>query len=405
MATTDTSVLSNNVVAVLDKAVELKFASKLEFAKAIIDNGKQHESGRDANPGDPVKFTLYDRLPVSTSTLSESSGGTAASVSNTQKSVTLLEKGNFVTTTEKLERLSFHDIKTTVSELVADNAARSTDQYAMEVAESQTGAAYNTYVGQTAKSLITASNVLSSAVIRQTYAKLDGADVPKIKTEGGEYYLWFLHPNVAYDLKTESSGNTFREAKLYARPEELIKGEIGAYEGFRFISTTAVKTDYIGGEEKQAATTVDGAHSAGATTLAVVAATGIVAGNVINVVVGGVNWALQVTGVSSNDLTINKAVRKDGFFYPANDGDGLPVALSGGESVEESSAVYSNYAMGANAFGYGYAVKPESRVSNDPSDPYGRLSRVAWYALHGIAELYPEALHKVYCSSAINPNS
>ena len=335
----------------------------------------------------------------------KSSSGTAESVGNSLVSVTLLEKGNFVTTTEKLETLSFNDLRGAVGDIVADNAARSTDVYAMEIAEAQTGAAYNTYVGQTAKSLITGSNVITSAVIRQTYAKLDAANAPKVMTEGGEYYLWFLHPNVAYDLKNESSGSTFREAKLYAKPDEILRGELGAYEGFRFISTTAVKTDYVGGEEKQAATTVNGAHSAGATTLAVTSATGIIAGNVINVVVSGVNWALEVTGVATNDLTINKAVRKDGFEYFANDGSGLPVALAGGEAVEESSTVYSNYALGADAFAYAYAVQPEIRVSSDPSDAYGRLQRVAWYALHGIGEYAPESLHKVYCSSAINPNS
>lgn len=405
MAVTTTSVLSNNVATVLSKAVEFAFAPKLQFTKAIIDSGLEHENGRDGQAGSPVKFTIYNRINPNSDTLGESSSGTPQSIGNSQKSVTLLEKGDFVTTTEKLKVLSFDNLDLTVAKLVGEHAAESTEKYAMEVAETQTGANYVTYVGVASKGLIAATNKLTSAVVRQTYTKLDRNNVPKIQTENGAFYLWFAHPDVIYDLRAETGNGAWTEFSLYGAVDERITGEIGAYEGFRFISTTAVKTDYVGGEEKQAATTVDGAHTAGATTLALTSATGIAAGNVINVNDGTNDWALEVTAVATNDLTINKAIRKNGFTYYAADGSGLPVALAGGEAAEESSVVYSNYAFGQQAFGYAYAVKPEIRVSEDPTDAYGRLARVAWYANHAIGELRPEALHKVYCSSSINPNS
>jgi N4-gp56 family major capsid protein len=404
MATSTTSTTGAGILDVANKMVGMQFGPRTVFANQIIANGRQHENGADAAPGDPVKFYNYNRLQPNTATLSETASGTAETIGLVAKSVNLLEKGNFVTTTEKLRSLSFDGLKS-VTNMVAENAALSTDQYAMEVAETQTAAAYNTYVGQTAKSLITASNVLTGDVVRQTHEKLESANVPKIRTEGGEFYLWFVHPTPFYDLKKETGDAAFRVAKLYAEPSELLRGEYGSFEGFRFITTTAVKTDYVGGEEKQAATTVSGAEAVGATVIAVASGTGIVAGNVININDGTDNWAYTVVSVATNDITIGKAIRKNGFTYFAEDGSGLVTALAGGEAVEESSVVYSNYALGSDAFGYAYATTPEVRLSPDPADAYGRLERVAWYALHGIGEIRPESLHKVYCSSAINPNS
>ena len=404
MADNTTSTLSNNVNAVLNKAVQIGYGPRLQFAKSAIAAGIEHENGRDADAGSPIKFTIYDRLNPATATLSETASGTSASIANTQKSLALLEKGNFVTTTEKLRMLSFDNLDLTTAQLVGTNAAESTDQYAMEIAEGQTGATYNTYIGQTAKSLITASNKLTSAVVRQTFTKLQEANVPATRTENGEAYLWFIHPNVLYDLRAETGNGAWSEFSLYGGINDRIRGEIGMYEGFRFISTSAVKADFVGGEEKQAATDVDGATAAGATTLNVTSGTGIIAGNVINVNDGTDDWALLVSAVSTNALTIDKAVRKNGFTYYAASGSGCPVAFADTDVVEESSVVYTNYAMGDQAFGYGYAVKPEIRVSDDPTDAYGRLARVAWYANHVLGELRSESLHKVYSGSSIAVN-
>ena len=405
MAVTTTSTTSAGILDVANRMIEMEFGARSIFANEVIRNGRQHQNGVDAAPGDPVKFYVSGRLNPATSTLTETSSGTAETARLTAKSVNLLEKGNFVTTTEKLRSLDFDGLSW-VAQTVAENAAESTDVYAMEIAEAQTGANYVTYVGQTSKGAMTAANKLTAAVVRQTYEKLESANVPRVETDAGSFYLWFIHPKALYDLKEETGDDAWRRAYLStAQAENLIRGEYGAFEGFRFIVTTAVKTDYVGGEELQTATDVDGAKAAGSTTLDVTDATGITAGNVINVNDGTDDWALEVSSVSTNELTINKAVRKNGFSYYAADGSGTPVAFADADPVEESAVVYSNYALGADAFGYAYATQPQIRTSSDPADAYGRLERVAWYALHGIGEIRPESLHKVYCSSSINPNA
>lgn len=404
MATSTTTTTSAPILDVANKMVQMQFGPKSVFANELIRTGRSHANGRDAVAGDPVKFFNYSRLNPSTATLGEAASGTASTVEMTAASVALLEKGNFVTTTEKLRSLSFEGLSQ-VASLVAANAAESTDQYAMEVAETQTGSDYVTFVGQSAKSAITGSNVLTADIVRQTFNKLERNNVPRVNMNGEEMYLWVIHPDAFYDLKKETGDAAFRKSYLEGNPEGIIRGEYGAFEGFRFIVSTGVKTDYIGGEEKQAATTVAGAEAVGATVIGMTSGTGMDAGNVININDGTDDYAYTVVSRSTNDVTIGKCIRKNGFAFYAADGSGLVTALSGGEAAEESSVVYSNYALGADAFGYAYAVQPEIRTSADPTDAYGRLERVAWYALHGIGEIRPESLHKVYASSSINPNS
>lgn len=410
MATSTTTTLSNNVNQVYQPLVDFAFQENVQFASQIIANGKEAENGRDAQPGSPVTFTIYDNLNTNTTSLSETAGGTAESIANSQITVNLLEKGNYVTTTEKLRLLSFDNIDASISQLIGVNSAASTDQYAMEVAETQTGSAYVTYgqQGQRAgKSTIVAADTLDTTTVHQTYATLEAENAPKVQTENGEFYLWFIHPDVKYDLMVDSGNGTWNEFSLYGATDERINGEIGAYGGFRFIVTDRVKVDYVAGEEKQAATTVSGAHSAGDTVISMVDGSGMDAGNVININDGTDDYAYLVSSRSTNDVTIDRAIRKNGFKYYAASGSGLVTALSGGEAAEESDPVYSNYAVGADAFAYAYAVRPEIRMSEDNTDPYGRLARVAWYALHGIAEYKAESLHKVYTSvsAARNPNS
>lgn len=405
MAITTTSTTGAGVLDIANQQVGLQFGPKATFARSIIENGRQHNNAEDAKPGDPVKFYNYGRLQPNSDTLSETADGNPETVNLTANSVTLLEKGNFVTTTEKLRSLSFNRLMG-VADLIATNAAESTDKYAMEVAETNTDAEYNTYVGGTAKSTISATNKITADIVRETHAKLEGRNVPKIETEFGDYYLWFIHPDVMYDLKDETGDGAFRNALIYRDQmgaNSIIKGEYGIFEGFRFIINSGVKTDYLAGEEKQSATTIASSASVGATTISLTDATGITAGNVINITVGSDEWAYKVISVSTNDVTIGKAIRKNGFIYYASSA-GLQTALDSGEDVEESSVVYSNYVLGNDAFGYAYAKQPEIITNNDPDDFYERLQRVGWYALHGIDFIRPEAMQKVFCSSSINPN-
>lgn len=402
MATTTTTVLTNEVIDTFNKLVDFELAPAIKVATDSISITKTPDQLTDGKPGKTVIWTRLDRIPTNTTALSETASGTQVSLSDNQVTVTLKEYGNFVITTEKLEELAFTEVRNIAKNVVAENAARTIDQLYMEAANVQTGADYNTYGpegNRASKSVIVKTDIATGDAILDIDAKMRGMDAPKVMTEGAEAYLSHMHSDVIKDLRGNSD---FREVKLYARPEEMIRGEVGMYEGVRIIENNAVPVDYKAGEEAQAATTVDGAHAAGATVVSLTSATGIVAGNVIVITVSGVEYAYNVVSVATNDVTIGKCIRVNSFYYPGT--GGLVTALAGGEAVEESAAVYTSYFFGANAFAKAEAVAPNLRASVDPADAYMRQNRLAWYSLWGVAEYEPAAIHKLFTSSSRSRN-
>jgi len=58
----------------------------------------------------------------------------------------------------------------------------------------------------------------------------------------GWYYVWVMHPNVAYDLRNDTGSTWWLEAHKYAQPEEIFMWEIGALNWVRIIETASVQT-------------------------------------------------------------------------------------------------------------------------------------------------------------------
>lgn len=401
MAYVSTVTLPNEVSSAINKKVEFAFQPKRIFAQ--VAESKVHENGIDAQPGSPVYFTIYDTMNPATDELSETADPTAVSVSSSQKSVTLKEHGNLTTTTEKLERLSSLGgvRESTIPTLIGGNMGESVDILARKAMDAQTGTDYVTYVGQTAKTSITGSNVLTASGVRNTRLKLERENVPVDPRFGA--YLFVAHPDVLLDLRTETGDAAWVSIAKYADPAAALKGEIGMFDGFRFLSTTNVLYEPNGGAASQAATTVDGAHSAGDTTVDVASATGIVAGDSVSITVGSDVYSYSVTSVSSNTLTLGRCFNLNGNPYRAS-AAGLVVAAAGGEAVKEGVDVYTSYAMGYQAMAYGYAQNPVM-TREKQAGGLGRFLDIGWYGLFGYGALRDNALHKVFSGSSVGNNA
>jgi N4-gp56 family major capsid protein len=53
----------------------------------------------------------------------------------------------------------------------------------------------------------------------------------------GGYYTAFIHPDVSYDFRGSTGGANWRDPHTYSKAEEIWAGEIGAFEGSRFVET------------------------------------------------------------------------------------------------------------------------------------------------------------------------
>jgi N4-gp56 family major capsid protein len=190
---------------------------------------------QQAMPGTSVTFTIFNDLAEATSTLTETSDVTAVAMSDSQVSVTLAEYGNAVSTTAKLRGTSFLDVDTVAANVIGYNAGSSIDSVVKAVLEAGSNVNYATggATDPTSRATIAAEDVIAADDLRKVTAELRGANVP---TFNG-MYMGYIHPDVSYDLRSETGAAAWRDPHVYVDTDMIYNGEIGAFEGIRFVET------------------------------------------------------------------------------------------------------------------------------------------------------------------------
>jgi N4-gp56 family major capsid protein len=233
-------------------------SSTLDFSKAAYDRmayfalrpelyfdaAADIQPTHQSMPGASVAFTIVNDLAIQASALTETSDVSTVALSDSQVTLTLAEYGNAVLTTAKLRGTSYVDIDPIVANVVGYNAGVSIDTIARAALDQGTNVQYTSGLGaQTLQTSVTtragvaAANTLSSLDIRVARARLRSQNVP---TFGG-MYVGYIHPDLVADLQGETiSGSNvqgWRAPHVYAQPGEIWTGELGAYEGVRWIET------------------------------------------------------------------------------------------------------------------------------------------------------------------------
>jgi len=233
MSYTETSSVSVDQVA-FDRIAYFALRSELLF-----DQAADVQPTAQSMPGSGVTFTIFNDLSAATSTLSETTDVTAVALSDSQVTVTLGEYGNAVITTAKLRGTSFLDVDSVAANVVGYNAGDSIDQVVRDVLAGGTNVIYGgggttTPTGRTS---VTATDIIEANDVRKVTAQLRKANAA---TFNG-LYMGFIHPDVSYDLRRETGAASWRDPHVYQDTMEIYNGEIGAFEGVRFIETPRAK--------------------------------------------------------------------------------------------------------------------------------------------------------------------
>ena len=231
MTTTTSSTLSSVVRTAYDRLLYFDLRSTPTF-----DMIADVKPALQAMPGNVVTFTQMSNLSAATSTLSETSDVSPVTLAVSQVSATLAEYGNAVELSAFLRATGFIDVDEGTLNVLGYNMADSLDTVARDVLDAGTNVRYSQ--GATARNNVTSADTIQAADIRYVVSKLRGNKaVPK--KQG--YYVAYIHPDVSYDLRSQNTSTTptgtWREAHMYASPEAMFAGEIGAYEGAAFIET------------------------------------------------------------------------------------------------------------------------------------------------------------------------
>lgn len=187
------------------------------------------------NPGATVTFTIFQDLAAATTPLGEAEDVTPVAMSDSQVSVTLEEYGNATVTTAKLRATSFIPVDPVAANAVGYNAGISIDTIARNAAQAGSNVLYATggTTDPTSRATIAAEDILSANDIRKAVAQLRKANVP---TFGGSYVA-MIHPDVSYDFRSATDAAAWRTPANYVNPQGIYNGEIGLFEGVRFIES------------------------------------------------------------------------------------------------------------------------------------------------------------------------
>lgn len=229
--------ITNLVTTAYDKMVGFALRSEPMF-RTLIDKRPADVS----HAGSVVRLQKYADLSAATTALTENVDPDAVALSNTSYvDVTLYEYGNSVLTTEKLALESLSAIDPAVANIVAFNMRDSLDQLVRttmlgnsRIVRNIAGTLTAVTNGSGDATGIDAADKLTSAYIRYVVSKLRAASAQSF--DGGKF-CGYVHPDVSHDLRAETGAAAWRDIHNYSGASQVWNGEIGEYEGVRFIET------------------------------------------------------------------------------------------------------------------------------------------------------------------------
>ena len=185
------------------------------------------------NPGATVTFTIFQDMAAAITPLGEAEDVTPVALSDSQVSVVLEEYGNATVTTAKLRATSFLPVDPIAANAVGYNAGLSIDTIARNAAQSGTNVIYGSGGASlpTSRATVGADDKLTANDVRRVVAQLRKANVPTINGS----YIGIIHPDVSYDFRSATDAAAWRTPANYVNPQGIYTGEIGMFEGVRFV--------------------------------------------------------------------------------------------------------------------------------------------------------------------------
>lgn len=243
--TTATANFSKTVTDLISQQILEALRAGLPHLPAEVAVVANHLKGTNG----VFRFIGYPDFPPDTTSLVE---GTQFPTANEQTlaieydDFTALQKGGVVRSSDLALIQSPHDMVVQLTDKITRHALITLDEIARVVWNTPvSGETVLRPTGATSQATTTAAMVLTGALIRAGYGLLAGKNVQRIgsaaNTEQGQVggaYVAIAHPHVITDLKADAIAGGWVDAAKYAAPTNLLTGEVGSYQGVRFVEST-----------------------------------------------------------------------------------------------------------------------------------------------------------------------
>lgn len=198
---------------------------------------------RPSMPGASIvlnKFDYFDSGSVAAAKipLNEEQDVSAVKMPATQTvTLTPFEYGFAVTRTNKLKLTSFADVDEPIARAVAMHLAETMDELVQDTLVQGTSVLRPSNRATTGA--VTATDLITASLVRQTVTKLRAQ---KAVPWAGDFYYAGIHPHVLHDLREQTGSGSWRLPTEYGMDYQNIKaGEIGEFEGVRFLANTRTR--------------------------------------------------------------------------------------------------------------------------------------------------------------------
>lgn len=244
---TTTSVLTNLLKASYSKAVDMSLWSEPMFRQFASVSFTDL-----TNPGSSVTKYIHSDLAVGSATtpLNEITDPTPVALTNPSGvSVTINEYGFLSVTTLRLRELSISKIDPAQAQIVARHLRNTMDALVSPYLYGGSNVVYSAVgvpdaTGPTNTVSQAAGDIFSSKLVRYSVAKMRGRSALEF---GDGTFVGLIHPDVSHDLRAETGVAAWRDPHVYGGGDDKIwKGEVGVYEGVKWIETPRGYSDTDG---------------------------------------------------------------------------------------------------------------------------------------------------------------
>lgn len=355
------------------------------------------------NGGRSVEFRCFSSLPKATKAITEGVTPTGNKLNVTAVTCTPEQYGDYVELSDVFELTSVDNTIIEATKKLACQAGLTLDTVVRNELNGGTNVMFCPKIdGNGAETEVVERGALDRTcklTVKQIFkaaAELKAMNAPKI--DG--YYVGIIHPYVAYDLMQEA-GDRWISVNQYAKPENILRGEIGTIGGVRFVESTEAKIfapaivcgktsfDAVSGTSGQKTVKVFGELE------------GIDALLPIDVYVGGKQNKVVSASVSGGETTFTL---ENALEAAVSAGD--KIVCKGGTS--EGLSVFSTLILGADAYG---VTEMDGGIENIikqkgyGNDPLNQRSSVGWKAFKSAKRLVEEYMIRVESVSAFSENA
>ena len=198
----------------------LRFA---QFAKKRTD--------LNTNPGNSIEFTKYSTIQKG-GRLTEGVNLDEKALSNSRVGINVYEYGNAIKVSELAIQRSMHDELEQATISLATDMSQVLDEELMNVALSTSNTLYGG--DRTSANQLQVGDAFTTKTIKDASEILATINAPKFN---GAYYVCIAHPHQLRQLRDDPD---WVDSHKYVETGvgEIYAGEVGMYEGVRFIETT-----------------------------------------------------------------------------------------------------------------------------------------------------------------------